>query len=221
MTHGEAHRVIQLSLALICMSTAPAAGRCLFPGLSWRAALCGGARPELSLSRYWWLGPTHSSPPPAASLYSDFFSFQPLLSHSQPPICLSSPFSLHTASLTIVTFKAESDEDFSQVISAPDKYEHLGRHSGWDAAVNWMWETAPHPGLDYISEKVNPSIPSMPSKSASLLTLGNLSQTHMNCLLCLTCFLSIKQRGLPPVSFWSLSSFFFFFFFWASILHYK
>lgn len=92
MTHGEAYRVIQLSLALICMSTAPAAGRCLFPGLSWRAVLCGGARPELSLLRYWWLRPTHSSPLPAASLYSDFFSFP------------ASPFSFPASHLPLQPF---------------------------------------------------------------------------------------------------------------------
>ena len=110
-----------------------------------------------------------------------------------------------------------------KVNSSLDKYEQLCRYPGQGAAVSWTRETAPRPDLVCTQKKVNPSGPSMPSKPAALLTLGNLSQTHMSCL-CLTCFPSPKQRGLPPVSFWSLSSFlfsfvFFFFFLLYSIIN--
>lgn len=142
MAHGEAHRVIQLSLALLWDSAAPAAGRRLFPG---RAPWWGQTRAQsftLLMAR------TYLSLSSACCLtLLGFFSFpaSPFSSlASHPPL---QPLLLSLSRWQLKLWQAKSGDDFSQVISSPGKYEQVCRHLGRDAAASWMWDTAPRPHL--------------------------------------------------------------------------
>lgn len=110
---------------------------------------------------------------------------------------------------------------FQQLINKNSSVDIQGRMLLW-AAWKKLLPILPC-GVHSVWRKLFP-VSSTPSKSASLLTLGNLSQTHMNCLLCLTSFLSVKESGLSPVASWFLSSvglLLLINFCFASPLHYK